>query len=378
MKRKGLYLLIALAVAGVGAAHAQDTQDTMSAADSSVFDGRWYIAPTIGGYYNDTNRNTNSRQFYYGVGIGKFITPNISLEGFMDHTKRDRDANVLGDTWRNNAYGASARFFMGQPESWRPYVMVGVAGSYHSMANDHGWAPAAQAGLGLSKAVTSNSDVRMELGYRYDMDEDSQATHDSYGDWMLGLSVVSRFGAAPAAPVVEEPVAPPPPDCSTLDDDNDGVNNCDDRCPNTEAGTIVGPDGCAKPVVIDLRGVNFKFDRPKPGESDIGPTLQEPTSDSIAILEQAVDTLNRYTAVTVELDGHTDSIGTDAYNQKLSERRAQIVYDYLTSHGIDSSRIVGVKGFGEAQPIDTNDTKEGRARNRRTEMVVQNPEQPAQ
>ena len=378
MKRKGLYLLIALAVAGVGAAHAQDTQDTMSAADSSVFDGRWYIAPTIGGYYNDTNRNTNSRQLYYGVGIGKFITPNISLEGFADHTKRDRDDNVPGDTWRNNTYGASARFYMGQPDSWRPYVMIGAGGSYHSMINDRGWAPAAQAGLGLSKAVTDSSDLRFELGYRYDMDEDSQASHDSYGDWMLGLSVVSRFGAAPVAPVVEEPVAPPPPDCSTLDDDNDGVNNCDDRCPNTEAGTIVGPDGCAKPVVIDLRGVNFKFDRPRTGESDIAPTLQEPTSDSIAILEQAVDTLNRYQAVTVELDGHTDSVGTDAYNQDLSERRAQIVYDYLTSHGIDASRIVGVKGFGESQPIDTNDTKEGRARNRRTEMVVQNPEQPAQ
>ena len=92
-------------------------------------------------------------------------------------------------------------------------------------------------------------------------------------------------------------------------------------------------------------------------------------------LDQAIDALKRYPEIKVELDGHTDSIGTDAYNQKLSERRAQIVSDYLTSHGIDSSRITAVKGFGETQPIDTNATKEGRARNRRTELKVENPGQ---
>ncbi|WP_306582503.1 OmpA family protein, partial [Dokdonella sp.] len=82
---------------------------------------------------------------------------------------------------------------------------------------------------------------------------------------------------------------------------------------------------------------------------------------------------NRYPQIKVELDGHTDSIGTEEYNQGLSERRAQIVADYLTSHGIGADRITAVKGFGETQPIDTNATKEGRARNRRTELKVENP-----
>ncbi|MBN8482830.1 MAG: OmpA family protein, partial [Xanthomonadales bacterium] len=127
----------------------------------------------------------------------------------------------------------------------------------------------------------------------------------------------------------------------------------------------------ATPITIDLRGVNFKFDRPKTGEGNITPTLQEPTADSIAILDQAVDVLTRNPDVKVELSGHTDAIGTDAYNQKLSERRAQIVHDYLTSHGVSASQITGVVGYGESKPIDTNDTKEGRARNRRTELGVQ-------
>ena len=136
----------------------------------------------------------------------------------------------------------------------------------------------------------------------------------------------------------------------------------------------MGPDGCPQKVVIDLRGVNFKFDYPKKGHvdaSEIGKALAEPSADSISILDQAVDTLQRYPQVHVTVAGYTDSKGTDEYNQSLSERRAKIVYDYLTSHGIDASRLEGPIGHGEADPVDSNDTDAGRARNRRTELQVQ-------
>ena len=180
------------------------------------------------------------------------------------------------------------------------------------------------------------------------------------------------MGEPPAPPA--PPAAPPPPPqptCDQLDSDHDNVNNCDDKCPDTPAGTIVGPDGCPQKVVIDLRGVNFKFDRPKKGETDIAPTLQEPTSESMSVLDQAVDTLQRYPQVHVTVAGYTDSVGTAKYNQGLSERRAQIVYSYLTSHGIDASRLDGPTGHGENDPIATNSTKEGRAQNRRTELQVE-------
>ncbi len=123
--------------------------------------------------------------------------------------------------------------------------------------------------------------------------------------------------------------------------------------------------------MIDLRGVNFKFDRPSKGQTDISKALAEPTSDSIAVLDQAVDTLQRYPQVNVTVAGYTDAVGTDAYNQDLSERRAKIVYDYLTAHGIDASRLQGPIGHGENDPIATNDTPEGRAQNRRTELQPQ-------
>ena len=99
--------------------------------------------------------------------------------------------------------------------------------------------------------------------------------------------------------------------------------------------------------------------------------MKAPTAESVQILDEAVDTLKRYPNVHVEVDGHTDSVGSDAYNQKLSERRAKGVYDYLTQHGIDASRLDGPKGYGKTQPIDTNDTAAGRQRNRRTELKVE-------
>ncbi|WP_266160319.1 OmpA family protein [Dyella silvatica] len=374
MNRKGLYFVIALALGGVGAAHAQNATSTPS------YDGRWYIAPTVGGYYNDTDRNTNSRQFYYGLGVGRFIAPNVSIDLFIDRTKRDRDnpngpGHSHSGNWANNNYGVAARYYFGAWDSYRPYLLAGVMGSYHRNANNKGWAPAAELGAGVSKTITDSTDIRVEAGYRYDWDDKSQTTtnsansRDGYGDWFLGLSLVSRFGEPAAAPVA--PVAPPPvaPDCSKTV--VNGVNLCDNKCPNTPEGTVVGPDGCPIAVVIDLRGVNFKFDRPKKGETNIEKTLAEPSADSLSILDQAVDTLKRYPNVQVNVAGYTDGVGKAAYNQGLSERRAKIVYDYLTSHGVDASRLQGPVGHGMNDPVDSNKTEQGRARNRRTELQVQ-------
>ena len=115
-----------------------------------------------------------------------------------------------------------------------------------------------------------------------------------------------------------------------------------------------------------LKGVNFDFDK-----STLRP-------DAVAILGEATEILKRYPELKVEVAGHTDSVGSDAYNQKLSERRAKTVYDYLTSNGVDAARLIGPVGYGESRPLapntndDGSDNPENRARNRRTELNVQN------
>jgi outer membrane protein OmpA-like peptidoglycan-associated protein len=86
-------------------------------------------------------------------------------------------------------------------------------------------------------------------------------------------------------------------------------------------------------------------------------------------LDKVASVLADYPQTYIDVYGHTDSTGSDSYNQDLSERRATSVADYLSSHGVQAARIA-TRGFGETQPIETNDTEQGRAANRRVEIKV--------
>jgi OOP family OmpA-OmpF porin len=110
---------------------------------------------------------------------------------------------------------------------------------------------------------------------------------------------------------------------------------------------------------IILRGVNFDFDK-----DEIRP-------DAAVILDEAAGMLTgAHTGARVRIEGHTDSTGPEAYNQGLSERRANSVRSYLVSHGVDASRLTTV-GYGESRPMADNATREGRALNRRVELQVE-------
>ena len=104
-------------------------------------------------------------------------------------------------------------------------------------------------------------------------------------------------------------------------------------------------------------GITFPVDR-----SDIQPQFQ-------ATLDQVSQTLASYNQTFIDVLGHTDSTGSDAYNQALSERRAQSVATYLSGHGVDRARM-GIRGFGESQPIASNEDEMGRSQNRRVEIKV--------
>ena len=109
--------------------------------------------------------------------------------------------------------------------------------------------------------------------------------------------------------------------------------------------------------VIVLRGVNFEFD-----SSRIRP-------DAGVILDTAAEILSESPDHRVTVTGHTDGIGTEAYNQRLSERRAAAVVEYLVSKGVAASRL-GSSGAGELEPVADNQSDDGRAQNRRVELTV--------
>ena len=84
-----------------------------------------------------------------------------------------------------------------------------------------------------------------------------------------------------------------------------------------------------------------------------------------------LELMQEYGDVTIYVDGYTDAIGSVPYNQRLSERRANAVKEYLQRHGVSATRMTG-RGFGKSNPVATNDTAEGRAQNRRVELIVNN------
>ncbi|MGR8978554.1 MAG: OmpA family protein [Gammaproteobacteria bacterium] len=186
--------------------------------------------------------------------------------------------------------------------------------------------------------------------------------HEEQGKLLLNqLSDIAGCGYRTQAEDVETPngmanfvknvfLKPGVPDCSQLDGDGDGVNDCVDKCPDTPKGAHVDATGC-----WIYRGVLFDTDK-----ADI-------KSEFVPMLNNAVEVMENNPALTVRIEGHTDSRASEAHNQRLSERRAYSVKDYMVGHGVEASRMDTI-GYGELRPIDTNATPEGRYNNRRVEF----------
>ncbi len=157
-----------------------------------------------------------------------------------------------------------------------------------------------------------------------------------------------------AAPAI--PLAPAP---TLIDSDGDGVPDTADLCPNTTPGVRVDAQGCAVAQTIVLQNVQFEL-----GSDQL-------TSRAKNTLLNLVDSLKGQPGITLEITGHTDSLGPETMNLKLSEERAAAVRNYLIQMGIAAQRLTSL-GYGESNPIKTNDTEAGRAANRRVEFRISN------
>jgi len=171
------------------------------------------------------------------------------------------------------------------------------------------------------------------------------------------------FAEAIAAAGVAVPVATPAAATTALtavsanDKDGDGVADAQDSCPDSAKGAKVDDRGCQYKAIMELKGVNFDYN------------IHALRQDAFPMLNEAVAILKSHPEVKVEIAGHTDYNNSDAFNQRLSERRAKAVMDYLVSEGVASARLTA-KGYGESQPVADNTTEAGQARNRRVELRV--------
>lgn len=274
------------------------------------------------------------------------------------------------------------------PNFTRPMASLGIGQAWEVGANDaFRWEVRADQSFGndsLPRAGLTN--FQALLGYSWGLG----AAPDSDGD-----GVPNRRDECPNTPrgaQVDSKGCP-------LDADGDGVFDGLDKCPGTPAGVKVNADGC--PLDSDGDGIPDHLDKcptvPAPGTADgCPPKAAEPEPapaaeplvprkltlegvnfdndsatlrpDSIATLDAAAATLKEWGEVKIEVAGHTDSVDTDAYNLRLSQRRADAVRAYLIEKGIAAERLFA-KGYGEAQPVADNRTPEGRFKNRRVELI---------
>jgi OOP family OmpA-OmpF porin len=184
----------------------------------------------------------------------------------------------------------------------------------------------------LDKCPNTAKGIKVDqTGCPYDLDGDGVPDYkDNCPDTPKGVKVVDT-GCPP-------------------DTDGDGVYDYKDKCPGTPEGAKVDAAGCWV-----LKGV--KFDTGKA----VVKTKYYPILDEIAAI------LKKNRGIKVEVQGHTDSRGSEKYNQKLSEARAKMVMAYLVKAGIEQNRLI-YEGYGESKPIASNKTTKGRTENRRVNL----------
>lgn len=272
-----------------------------------------------------------------------------------------------------------------------PYVFGGIGGMNEDIGPVDSLYPAIEAGVGVLFDVGANTKVRAGLSAMSVHDDDLLVGQDAFVDYRFNVGLLWGVGSAPAAAPAAAPAravdsdgdgladsadrcpdmpastsdgCPPAAPVVQTDSDGDGVYDAADTCPGTLEGLKVDERGCAvqgdggeKQSVV-LKGVTFL-----PGSATL-------TADAKVVLETATAALAGQKDLKVELGGYTDAQGSDAANQRLSQRRADSVRQYLVDKGIEADRLTAV-GYGEANPIATNDTPAGRAENRRVEFKLQ-------
>lgn len=259
--------------------------------------------------------------------------------------------------------------------------------------------------LMLGAAVEISDRIAMEFGYRYyDGGEfKKDAGWDNTVSWYTGsatgdlqaheamIEFIYLLGGkkkpVPAAVAPAAVVAEPSPES---DSDGDGVVDSKDTCPDTPKGATVDSFGC--PLDTDGDGIYDYLDQCPGTSSDLKvdangcPILlkkearidldiqfdsnkAEIKSQYHGRLKEVADFMTTYPGTTAVIEGHTDSVGSAAYNQQLSQRRAQSVRDYLIQNFDISPDRLTAKGFGEERPVASNNTADGRSKNRRIQAV---------
>ncbi len=350
-------------------------------ADSPLLQG-WYVAPMYSHVKPDNDRMLDAD----GGGtlaIGKRVSESFALELYGVYGKLDRESGSSEPaTMSGGGIGALAFLTDIVPGMYVPFAVGYLQTEHQALGDERYKGLSFEAGLGYLLPLSIGRydfAVRAEGRYRHHNGQDGRRLDEEPSgleDMLFNLGFQLPFGLVPLAPEPEavrvvEPIVP-------SDSDGDGVSDDRDQCLNTPSGEAVDATGCSLPSpapcgmpepghvslegcatgdVIVLRGVNFDLN------------MSSLTSDAMSILGGVARELAARPQIRVEIAGHTDAQGSDAYNQRLSLQRAETVRNYLIGEGVQSEQLTA-RGYGESRPVDSNDADEGRESNRRVELKI--------
>ncbi len=345
------------------------------------------ITPNIGGYVFEGDQNEDNGPMY-GLGLEYIFNKNWSIEGAFNFIDSD---SAAGDV-DGYLYRVDGLYNFSSSNNLVPYLAMGLGGL--TLDRDMGESDTDflfEYGGGVKYFVTYNlalkGDIRHILSFN---------GHGNNLAYSLGLTFL--FGGKTAEAVLpadtdgdgvydsQDQCPNTPRDIKVdsrgcpLDSDGDGVYDYMDQCPHTPAGISVDKTGC--PMDTDGDGVYDSQDKcpdtPKGAKVDergcwtLGGVLFDTDKWNIkprfrSVLDDVVNVLRHNPGIKLEIQGYTDNRGSISHNMKLSLERAEAVRQYLISRGISPERL-SAKGFGCSRPVASNDTPDGRAKNRRVEL----------
>lgn len=282
-------------------------------------------------YFPDSSRDLDEGDLY-GAGVSYFLTDDVSLGlSYGSYHNIHTDVPVNGSEKKIHGDWASldAVYHFGEPgRGLRPYLSAGVAHqSIGQVSSGRNSSTYANIGAGVKWYLTEHLFAKAGLEGMHNIDDDNS-------EWMAGVGVGLNFGGGSRQVAQVEPTPAPAPIVDTE------------------------PEPAPETVRVEL-DVKFAFDQSRVPEA------------SYADIRDLADFMQQYPRTTTVVEGYTDNIGTEQYNQRLSERRAEAVRNVLVDqYGVESQRV-GAVGYGESNPIADNDTPEGRALNRRVEAEVE-------
>lgn len=337
-------------------------------------EGQWYVNPMIGYQWLDGDRDLDDDNVF-GIGLEYQYNERWAAEIKYLLGSHDGDAGNDADVEEFIVEGMYHLTGMAN-EKFKPYLAAGLGhADFDYDAAGGGTDTRLLIGPGMRYALNDKWSTKADLRW---VTTDSDASNEAL--LTLALSYALGKTASPAAPMPAKP----------LDSDGDGVIDSQDQCPNTAAGIQVNAQGCeldddgdgvvnsmdACPnttagAKVDAKGCALKLTRTE--SISLSVTFAS-NSDLIEArhnseLAKVAKFMKEYPTVSGVIEGHTDDTGKASYNMTLSQRRADAIVNELVSEfGVAADRL-SAKGYGEEQPIASNDSAEGRQQNRRVVAV---------